>query len=396
MRIHKRLICGYLLLLLFVMLTGCAVKQEYDNNSVAVGEDTQQESTQQEQQEQREVYLVTVNDQVQEILQLYRYSNGMEYRYYYGTGTRFYDEYGNRTNVSSFMQGMLITIGDVNSEGILCEAQISDQAWVYDGITRFSVDSEMQMLTIADSKYRYDENTFVFSGDETVSMTDIAQGDTLSVVGMDKKILAVRITTAQGTLALTNTELFEGSFVQLGTKIFAEITPDMELQVPEGTYDLIVANNGWGGSEEVTIVRGQTTTVDLNELKGKGPTKGKIQFLIDVEGAVLVIDGQAVDYEEPVKLTYGTHSLVVYATGYDTWKRNLYVNSKESTIVISLTDEEDSETTVDTSTSSDEQTSEQNSSETESQTESEDTEEDLDTILDLISSMTSASSILSN
>jgi hypothetical protein len=206
----------------------------------------------------------------------------------------------------------------------------------------------------------------------------------------------VRITTAQGTLALTNTELFEGSFVQLGTKIFAEITPDMELQVPEGTYDLIVANNGWGGSEEVTIVRGQTTTVDLNELKGKGPTKGKIQFLIDVEGAVLVIDGQAVDYEEPVKLTYGTHSLVVYATGYDTWKRNLYVNSKESTIVISLTDEEDSETTVDTSTSSDEQTSEQNSSETESQTESEDTEEDLDTILDLISSMTSASSILSN
>ena len=70
------------------------------------------------------------------------------------------------------------------------------------------------MLQIGDSKYHYDENTYVFSGDERVSMEDIAQGDTLSVVGVDKQIVSVRITTAQGTLALKNTTLFEGSFLQ--------------------------------------------------------------------------------------------------------------------------------------------------------------------------------------
>lgn len=43
-------------------------------------------------------------------------------------------------------------------------------------------------------------------------MTDLSDGDTLSVVGRDKNILAVRVTTAQGTLALSNTKLFEGSF----------------------------------------------------------------------------------------------------------------------------------------------------------------------------------------
>jgi hypothetical protein len=221
------------------------------------------------------------------------------------------------------------------------------------------------------------------------------------VVGIDKKILAVRITTAQGTLALTNTSLFDGSFVQVGTKIFAEITPDMEISVPEGTYDLTVANNGWGGTKEITITRGETTTVNLDKLKGKGPSNGKIQFLIDVEDAVLLIDGKEVDYEDPVTLTYGSHSLSVYATGYDVWQRNLYVNSKQSTIIISLKDEDeddededDSSTTIDTTPS--ESSSSESSTESDSQSESEKRQEELDLIQDLVTSLTSASSILSN
>ena len=39
--------------------------------------------------------------------------------------------------MTSFEPGLLVTIGDVDSEGILTEARISDQAWVYDNITRF-------------------------------------------------------------------------------------------------------------------------------------------------------------------------------------------------------------------------------------------------------------------
>jgi hypothetical protein len=174
----------------------------------------------------------------------------------------------------------------------------------------------------------------------------------------------------------------------------------MEISVPEGTYDLTVANNGWGGTKEITITRGETTTVDLDKLKGKGPSNGKIQFVIDVEDAMLLIDGEEVDYEDPITLTYGSHSLSVYATGYDVWQRNLYVNSEQSTIVISLKDEDDDEeeddssTTVDTTTS--ESSSSESSTESDSQSESEKRQEELDLIQDLVTSLTSASSILSN
>lgn len=73
--------------------------------------------------------------------------------------------------------------------------------------------------------------------------------------------------------------------MQLGDRIFAEITKDMSLDVPEGSYTLAVANNGWGGSTDIEIKRGETTKVNLNDLKGEGPKKSSILFEVDVQGA---------------------------------------------------------------------------------------------------------------
>ena len=330
-------------LLALVMLSGCGKEtvddgMTYFHHSIADQTEADTQETQ-----QQEVYLITGIDQTEESLRLYRYANGMEYRFYYGTGTQFFDKYGNRSTMAAFPLGSLVTIGEQTLDGTLSEVQLSDEAWVYEDITRFSVNEEKNMLMIADRKYRYKDNTYVFSGDEKVDMTGIKQGDTLTVVGIDKQILSVNITTAQGTLALKNTSLFEGSFLQLGKKIFTEITPDLTLQVPEGKYTLTVANNGWGGSKKIKIKRGKTTTVDLNELKGEGPQYGKIKFSIDVEDALLLVDGKQTETGKTLKLTYGSHDVTVYADGYDVWKRNLYVNSPEATIIIKLKDEEDSE-----------------------------------------------------
>ena len=341
-KIIQYMICVVFLLAL-VMVSGCGKEtvddgMTYFHHSIADQTEADTQETQ-----QQEVYLITGIDQTEESLRLYRYADGMEYRFYYGTGTQFFDKYGNRSTMAAFPLGSLVTIGEQTLDGTLSEVQLSDEAWVYEDITRFSVNEEKNMLMIADRKYRYKDNTYVFSGDEKVDMTGIRQGDTLTVVGIDKQILSVNITTAQGTLALKNTSLFEGSFLQLGKKIFTEITPDLTLQVPERKYTLTVANNGWGGSKKIKIKRGKTTTVDLNELKGEGPQYGKIKFSIDVEDALLLVDGKQTETGKTLKLTYGSHDVTVYADGYDVWKRNLYVNSPEATIIIKLKDEEDSE-----------------------------------------------------
>lgn len=411
-QIHKTIqyIICVVFLLTSVMLTGCGKEtvddgMTYFHHSIA---DQTEADTQETQKE--EAYLITGIDQTEESLRLYRYTNGMEYRFYYGADTQFLDKYGHQSTLAAFSLGALVTIGEQTVDGTLSEIQLSDEAWVYEDITRFSVNEEKNMLMIADNKYRYKDNTFVFSGDEKVDITDIKQGDTLTVVGMDKEILSVNITTAQGTLRLKNTSLFEGSFLQLGKKIFTEITPDLTLQVPEGKYTLTVANNGWGGSKKIKIRRGKTTTVDLSELKGDGPQYGKIKFSIDVEDALLLVDGKETDAGKTLKLTYGSHTVTVYADGYDAWKRNLYVNSSEATIIIKLKDEEGSESsgtsTGKNSESSSSSTTEnsqssQRSQSTENKTsegknsESQKSNDDSDVLKDLLSSLYNTSTNVS-
>lgn len=282
------------------------------------------------------VYMIVSIEPAEERIRLYSYANGLEYQYFFGLNTEFLDKYGKHSSVAKFSSGDAVRIGEMNYAGKLSQVQMSDVVWTQEKIRRFSLDEERRVFTIGDTKYSYDEKMFLFSNGEMIDWSSISKEDQLYAVGYGKKLLSVNVTTGHGTLALRNTELFEGSFLQLDNKVFAEITTDYAMDIPEGTYTLSVANNGWGGTQEITILRGETTEVDLDAIKGEGPKYGSILFVIDAVGAELYIDSQRYDYMEPISLQYGKHTLAIKADGYQDWIRYLYVNSSEATIVIDL------------------------------------------------------------
>ena len=289
-----------------------------------------------------DILIVSDINSANETIRVYNYSTGVQYQYYYGVTTGFFDKYGNHMSVSDIHQGDVVDISGADSDGKAKRIQKSDKVWTNDAVTNFSVDKDKSVLEIGSSSYRLGERTMIFSGSEVIDTDSITAQDKLSVVGIDKDIVSISVTTGHGTLQLSNTSLFEGSFLQLGDRIFAEITKDMSLDVPEGSYTLAVANNGWGGSTDIEIKRGETTKVNLNDLKGEGPKKSSILFEVDVQGAKIYVDGKEIDYTSPVEITYGKHTLKVTADGYDTWTRTLYVNSKEATIQITINDNADS------------------------------------------------------
>ena len=289
-----------------------------------------------------DILIVSDINSANETIRVYNYSTGVQYQYYYGLTTGFFDKYGNHMSVSDIHQGDVVDISGADSDGKAKRIQKSDKVWTNDAVTNFSVDKDKSVLEIGSSSYRLGERTMIFSGSEVIDTDSITAQDKLSVVGIDKDIVSISVTTGHGTLQLSNTSLFEGSFLQLGDRIFAEITKDMSLDVPEGSYTLAVANNGWGGSTDIEIKRGETTKVNLNDLKGEGPKKSSILFEVDVQSAKIYVDGSEIDYTSPVEITYGKHTLKVTADGYDTWTRTLYVNSKEATIQITINDNADS------------------------------------------------------
>ena len=327
-----------------------------------------------------DLYLIIGNDMTNEQLNLKQLASGKQYLYVYSLSTDFLDKYGNSATTMDFEPGRVIHVGKKDGEGRLLQAQIADEVWEYSDITKYSVDTERGIFKIADSKYSYDADLFVESNGEKIRLSDLNEKDEIRVVGIETKILSVSVTTGQGILELKNTSVFEGSFIQVGSKIFAQITHNMRLEIPEGTYTVTVANEGYGGSTEVEIARGEVCTLDLDELKGEGPKTGSITFYIDVEGATLSIDGDTVDYSAPVVLTYGVHELHAEADGYDDFDKKLFVNSAAANIDISLTGEStasDNDVTEGTESVEETETAETETKDSEEETKS--TEKDSET-----------------
>lgn len=329
-------------------------------------EETESQQTEVNDYKSEELFLIVEHDMQEEAICMYSLETGLEYYYEYGFSTHFKDKYGNASQALKFTEGRVITIAPRDEDGYLTEVQLSNEVWEYEKVRRFKVDEETGVFTIADTKYSIQHEVKIFSNGSEIAFSDISEDDILTVIGKDRKVLSIVVTTGHGTLSLKNTELFEDSFLQLNTNIFAVITPDMEIEVPEGEYTLKVANDGWGGSTQIEIVRGEKTEIDLDTLKGEGKKRGLISFEIEVENVKVYVDHKLIDHTQPIELVYGIHVLRIEAEGYDAWKKYLSVNSKEATIVIELTESEEKE----------DKKEENSESEKESEKESEDTKEE--------------------
>lgn len=377
----------YSIILSMILLAGCGQQTrpvstaQYYNPAKETAADTEEaEDAVAKTSIGTDLYLIIGNDMTNEQLNLKQLASGKQYLYVYSLSTDFLDKYGNSATTVDFEPGRVIHIGKKDGEGRLLQAQIADEVWEYSDITKYSVDTERGIFKIADSKYSYDADLFVESNGEKIRLSDLNEKDKIRVVGIGTKILSVSVTTGQGILELRNTSVFEGSFIQVGSKIFAQITHNMKLEIPEGTYTVTVANEGYGGSTEVEIARGEVCTLDLDELKGEGPKTGSITFYIDVEGATLSIDGDTVDYSAPVVLTYGVHELHAEADGYDDFDKKLFVNSAAANIDISLTGESTaSDNDVTEGTESVEETETAETETTGSKDETKSTEKDTET-----------------
>ena len=349
MRYRKRKLMW--LLVLLAVVTGCGnsgkgtvagTNYYYPENETEKETQTEIVSEAVKAEFSAEHYMIMENDMATQQMILQQMESGKQYLFSYSLTTKFIDKYGNNTSVSYFEPGRMVTVGEKDSQGKLKSAQISDDVWEYEDVIRYEINEERGVFEIADTKYSFDEDLFVVSAGDEIKISEIKEEDELRVIGMNKEILSISVTTSHGTIALKNVELFKGSFIQVGSKIFAEITGEIQLEVPEGVHTVTVANKGYGGSKEYEVLRDEVTEIDLDELKGEGPKMGIITFKIGTtdenEDAEIVfkVDGKEVSYAEPVELAYGVHAIAAESFGYETYAKKLFVNSETATISIAL------------------------------------------------------------
>lgn len=341
----------FCLLATLLLAVGCGQSSQV-NTEITPGGEKDEISTQEVAEsltdEDAKLYIVAGNDTAQGMMTFYNISTGCQEQYAYTDGTFFRDKYGDMEPVSSFLPGMVVTLSCRERSIILDQVQLSSEAWLYEDVQEFELDPEKHIMEIAGEKYSYDGGLKVYSGEESVTLQALTAGDILRVQGVGRKLLSVSVTTGQGVLALSNTGVFEGGWLSLNHNRYYRITANMKLDLPEGDYELTVANDGYGDTTDITISRDEETVVDLDTLKGEGPKYCNLTFAVgDLEASVYV-DGQEVAANEPVSIKYGIHRVEIDAEGYDVWSKRLYVNSAEATIEVALEEEQPEEEATET------------------------------------------------
>ena len=331
-----------MLLLLLCVMNACG-KQEKNEPFTYRAPAAKQEQETADKEETTPDYIIEQIDMMGETMTLYSPKTERQVRYGYTLSTRFMDAYGDSYSSIHFTPGQVVRLGEISASSTLGSVQMSDEVWNQKDITNYEIDIEKGIFTIGQTAYRITPDTMAFSQDAQISLDAIGAEDTLQVIGKDKEVWSVIVTTGHGYIQLQNSDTFVDSMICIGNRIFTKVTGDMCLEVPEGTYAITVANNGYGGTGDYTVVRGETTIVDLNQLKGSGPKVCQLTFTSEVAGVSVYVDGEQITVGQAVPVTYGAHKLRVVAEGYDDWQKTLVVNSESATISLDMAQTEDTE-----------------------------------------------------
>ena len=193
----------------------------------------------------------------------------------------------------------------------------------------------------------------VISDNELITPEQLSVHDVFNLYEKDGKVVSVVVTRGHGYISLTGVDLFMGGYVNIGSENIKTIEKNMMITVTEGSYKVAVSKDQYYGSKTVTVNRNQVTTVDFSEFVADTVENGNVLFDIDVDGAVLYLNGKETDYTEGMlTLPVGTYTVRVSADGYDNYQDKIEVKADYQKVNIRMKKEEESTSYGQTTSSS--------------------------------------------
>ncbi|MBD5511880.1 MAG: PEGA domain-containing protein [Lachnospiraceae bacterium] len=265
------------------------------------------------------------------------------YTLQYDGTTVFSDKYGQSMSLEQIREGDIVYVTFLKSKKRLATLAISGDSWTTADISRYQFDVVSHDVTIGNEIYKVTENTKIFSNGEEIEMMDLNSADILTFNGIGNTVHSIVVEKGHGYLRLSGDENFIGGWIEIGQNIIYQITEDMLLTVPEGSYQVLISTKGGGGTKSVIINRNTEVTLDIGDLEVEAPQYGQVLFAMSPSSASLYVDGNLVDTSLPVTLEYGIHQLMARADGYSTVTSYLKVAQESAGIDITLDLEKDDE-----------------------------------------------------
>ncbi len=264
----------------------------------------------------------------------------------YNKGTEVVSKSDRVISIAQINEGDVVDITYDTGSHMIHKLKISDndKVWENTKVTSFSFDDTTNSMKVGQSLYSYSDNVVVVSGDILITVSEITSEDQLIVRGYGNRIASIVVDKGHGYVTLSGDGLFIGGLIDIGGTVVKVIEEDMLLIVREGTYKVEVANGNYRAEKYITVNRNEECTVDFSDVAAEVIEIGNVKFNIDVDGAVLTVDGVKTDYSAIVQLKTGTHTITVAADGYDTYTEKIDITLTYQVVDINLSESEETTT----------------------------------------------------
>lgn len=330
-------------LLLMLLCSGCALTNSTNNSAVtAEGDASGTGFTKADSgiYDSADTAVLVHKDEEKKTVTFMNAIVGRTYTLKYDGTTVLYDKYEQPLALSQIVPGDIVDVTFMKMQKRLNSMKLSGNAWKYESVDKFELGNNNQSITIGQEEFKLDKNVTIFSNEEMVELIDLNARDTVVVKGIDHTVYSIAVGKGHGYLRLINDEYFVGGWIEVGQKLIQPVTEGMLLAVPEGTYQVLLTNNGIEGTKEVTIERDGEVELDVGDIKAQEAKFGKLIFHITPSAAVLYIDGEKIDDISMVSLEYGIHQMIAKAEGYNTITQYIKVGQELATIELEMEEEE--------------------------------------------------------
>lgn len=245
----------------------------------------------------------------------------------YNGGTDVRNNYDHVITMAQLAQGEIVDITFDADKKKAKTVYMNKDVFRTSGVTGFKATDSKSTITYGSASYMYTDHLVVVSSGKVIAPTEVMSRDVLTVRGIDNKIYSATVDKGHGYLTFSGVDEFLGGMVEIGRSFLYTVTGDMVIVVPEGEYKVTLTNKGLEATKTVYITKDMTVKMDFEEYRSPANKTGTVEFQILPRGTSLFIDGNKVDYSDPVELGHGTYLINLIADGYDTYTTKLTVSS---------------------------------------------------------------------
>lgn len=294
--------------------------------------------------------------------------NGKQYDLLYNSGVDVRNKYDEIMSGTMLAVGQIVDITYNVENSKLLEIAINPDAWEVREISGFTFDRSKRQVTILNREYQYTSDLIIYSNGKLITDSEVCREDQITARGYGGKLLSLTVDLGHGYVKLEDYDTYIGGMIEIGYDVIVPVTEDMLLTVREGNYKLKITKGANSGYKSISVTRDTENTVSLKELQIAPASIGSMYFDVTPAEARVMIDGETIDTNETIELTYGRHQIKITADGYETKEGYFTVDTayKIMTVELSSTDEEDSDSSGSSSTGSVSSTGSGSASSTES------------------------------